>query len=620
MVTTTGNRLRILVIDDDSDTCINLRDILELDDWEVEVAGTLREALTRTNWDSYTAIILDRRLPDSFAEQALPLLRELAPQASIVVVTGSADVEGAVSALRLGANDYILKPINASELRTRLGRIVECGRNAQELEKQENILQSVLNTISEAVLVVDGEGRIQLCNPAMESLVGPVRVGVGPEGWPHRNLTFLPDTITPYPPEQLPLSRALRGEVVTDAEEFFRLPEANRHIWVSANASPLRDPQGQLQGAVVVFRDITERKRVEEALRRERNFVSGLIDTAQVIVLVLDPTGRIVRYNAFFEELSGRKLSEMIGKDWVTSFLPPETHLAARERLRALVAGTPLGGIVTPIVTVDGTEREIAWWYRMLREGGGGNPGLLAIGHDVTELKRVQEKLVQSERLAAIGQMMTGLAHESGNALQRSQACLQMLARRVSDRADVRDLVDRIQAAQDHLLHLYDDVRGYAAPIRLQLEVCHLPQLWQQAWEDLGVLRQGRSACLKERLNGVDLRCRGDAFRLKQVFRNILDNALAACPDPVEIEIRSRACCKDNREMLQISLIDNGPGLSAQQRHQLFDPFYTTKTRGTGLGLAIVRRIVEAHDGQVEVGESGPPGCEILITLPREVQ
>src|SRR5208337_1555623 len=117
--------LHVLVIDDDADTCANLRDILGLDDYLVETAGTAREALNRDNWASISAIMLDRKLPDSSAEELLPRLKQLAPDAAILIVTGYADLAGAITAIRQGAADYITKPINADLIRNQLARIAE---------------------------------------------------------------------------------------------------------------------------------------------------------------------------------------------------------------------------------------------------------------------------------------------------------------------------------------------------------------------------------------------------------------------------------------------------------------------------------------------------------------
>jgi signal transduction histidine kinase len=122
---------------------------------------------------------------------------------------------------------------------------------------------------------------------------------------------------------------------------------------------------------------------------------------------------------------------------------------------------------------------------------------------------------------------------------------------------------------------------------------------------------------LAEETAGMDLHCSVDQFRLEQVFRNILENSLAACADPVRIEIRCTLAQIQNQPAVHVSVRDNGPGLSAEQRARIFDPFFTTKTKGTGLGMAIAKRIVEAHGGQIAVGDTGP-GAEIGLILPRE--
>ena len=122
---------------------------------------------------------------------------------------------------------------------------------------------------------------------------------------------------------------------------------------------------------------------------------------------------------------------------------------------------------------------------------------------------------------------------------------------------------------------------------------------------------------LREESGGLDLRGAVDPSRLEQVFRNILENSLAACRDPVEITIRCTPAEIDGHPALRVAVRDHGPGLGPEQRQRLFEPFYTTKTKGTGLGLSIAKRIVEAHGGRIAVGEGGGPGAEILLTLPR---
>jgi signal transduction histidine kinase len=215
--------------------------------------------------------------------------------------------------------------------------------------------------------------------------------------------------------------------------------------------------------------------------------------------------------------------------------------------------------------------------------------------------------------------MIAGLAHESRNALQRIQSCSEMLELEVSDQPEPLRLVHRIQEAQDTLHRLFDDVRGYSAPMELELARCDVATSWREAWRSLEMLRRGRRATLRESVDDVDLHAVIDRFRMVQVFRNLLENSLAACPDPVEIVVTARAGEGDERPLLQLIVQDNGPGLTPAARETVFEPFFTTKTKGTGLGMAIAHRIVDAHGGVIEVGAQEGPGATFVITLPRDL-
>jgi two-component system, LuxR family, sensor kinase FixL len=476
--------LLVLIIEDDPDTRANFADILELDGFQVETAGTEAEALHRTDWSRYTAIILDYRLPDGNAENLLPKLCQLAPNAGIIIATGTVGLSGAILALRYGAADFILKPIDADALRASLARIAERQR--------------------------------------------------------------------------------LRG--------------AKEHS--------------------------------EAAFRT-------LVEAAPCLIVMLKPDFSVAYFNSFAKELTGYSTEEVLGKNFFQVFLPDAYQPLMADEFQRVLAGTPSRGYENPALCKDGSQGWIVWNAQRLDDYEGG-PAILAVGQDITKVKVAQEKALQSERLAAIGQMVTGLAHESGNALARSRACLDMLSWEVEDRPAALDLIQRIRQAQDHLQQLYEEVRGYAAPLKLDREVWNLSGIWRQAWKNLALLREGKEAYLLERTEGVNLECSVDQFRIEQVFRNILENALAACPNPIRIEIFCSEEEWDGRSILRIAVRDNGPGLTSEQKQRIFDPFFTTKTKGTGLGMAIAKRIMEAHGGGIAVGAGTGQGAEIVITLPRE--
>jgi len=224
---------------------------------------------------------------------------------------------------------------------------------------------------------------------------------------------------------------------------------------------------------------------------------------------------------------------------------------------------------------------------------------------------------LEAERLATIAQVAAGLSHESRNALQRIGASAEMLELELEGNATALEHVARIQQSQIHICRLLDDLRNYAAPVVLDRAAFRLSEVWREAWELLHAQRQIRQAELREYLRTTNLIVEADRFRLVQVFRNLMENSLAACVDPVQIDVTCEEARLGTAAALRVSVRDHGPGLNDEQRRRSFEAFFTTKPTGTGLGMAISRRIVEAHGGTITVGNCPPPGTEIIITMPR---
>jgi hypothetical protein len=216
--------------------------------------------------------------------------------------------------------------------------------------------------------------------------------------------------------------------------------------------------------------------------------------------------------------------------------------------------------------------------------------------------------------------MVTGLAHESRNLLQASLSGLERLTWRLQDRPEALEIVARVQRAQREMTRLFDDVRAYAAPLHMDWGPCHLAQVWREAWTEATAEAPGHEARLDEDRGGLDLWLNADPFRLRQVFRNLFDNALAATAgraEPLTVTVTCRAANMDGAPALRVSVRDDGPGLTPEQRARLFEAFYTTKPKGSGLGMAIAQRIMDAHGGRIAVGEWPGPGAEFVLLLPR---
>lgn len=365
-------------------------------------------------------------------------------------------------------------------------------------------------------------------------------------------------------------------------------------------------------------RQEAERLRVEDALHREKELSAGLLAHAQAAVVVLDRGGRIMRWNPFLETLaSGNSVGDLRDRDWFDLFLDP----LDRERIRLALlepgcTDKPVPVTASSLILRGDRKLHLHWSGVPLYDARGLPFSALVIGQDVTDLYETQERMVQAERLAAIGQMATGVAHESRSALQRIGATAEMLEIELEGNAPALELVTRIQHAQRNLHLLLDEVRNYAAPIVLDCSRCRITEVWREAWSLLNSQRQGRLAELREHLLAPELTVAIDRFRLVQVFRNLLENALAAGMDPVLIDITCEAAQIGQADALCVRVRDNGPGLTVEQRRRIFEPFYTTKPTGTGLGTAIAQRLVEAHGGTLAVAEGVSPGTELVVTIP----
>jgi PAS domain S-box-containing protein len=357
------------------------------------------------------------------------------------------------------------------------------------------------------------------------------------------------------------------------------------------------------------------RERLAEHERSEVKF-SRLVEAAAGMVVILRDNGTIAYFSPFSEEFTGYRHEDVLGKSFPQLFVPESFKYEVSATIAATMDGRPVTAYETPILRHDGSQRWIAWNARRLDDYEGA-PAVLAVGQDFTERREAQERMLRSERLAGIGQMITGIAHESRNALQRIQSCTEMLELEIENNDEAQRLVRRLQEAQDNLLRLFDEVRGYAAPIQLEIAPARLDSIWREAWDSLEGIRRGRDAVLSENAGGADLNIDVDRFRFVQVFRNLLENALAAGSDPVVIHIECRNAHWHGRPALEVRVRDNGPGLTPAARQNVFEPFFTTKTKGTGLGMPIARRIIEAHGGQIAVECNAKVGAEFVMMLTR---
>jgi PAS domain S-box-containing protein len=271
------------------------------------------------------------------------------------------------------------------------------------LRRQTSILQSILHSMADPVVVADEKGRFMLWNRTAERIIGVGLTDAPPEEWTQRYGCYLPDTVTPYPTEDLPLVRALRGTTIQEVEVFIRNPEIPEGVQLSVNASPLKDAEGALRGGVAVCRDITARKRAEESLRNSEDRYRSVIAAMQDGIVLLDAEGGIYDCNAAAERILGLSADQIVGRTphdprWRAihedgSPFPGEMH----PPMITLRTGRPCTDVVMGVHKPDGTLTWITINAQPLFQTDGRTlAGVVASFEDITDRKRTEELLRQT--------------------------------------------------------------------------------------------------------------------------------------------------------------------------------------------------------------------------------
>jgi PAS domain S-box-containing protein len=517
-------------------------------------------------------------------------------------------------------------------------RNAEAALRAALAEKDEalSLLRTLIENAPVGFTFLDPDMRVRLMNTPLADMNGlPAEEQLG------RRLTEILPGLAPHVE---PLFRkALSGQTVLDQPATAPSGEESepaRH-WLE-NWYPVTGEDGRSLGVGVLVQEITERKRAEQALRESEERFRTMADGLPFIVWVHDAHGQMEFVNSTYCEFFGVKREDMRGGQWQVLVHPDDVHAYANEFQSCVHERRPFHAEVR-VRRADGEWRWIESFGRPRISPSGEFLGFVGTSPDITERKRMEEEvralneqlearvqertaeleqsheaLRQAERLAAVGQTMAVVSHECRNALQICQSALHMLGR-VQDPEKQQRYTEAAMKALQELQRAHDEVRDYASPVRLERTVTALGALWREAWEDLNVVRAGREATLIEPLGQGELIGQVDPYRIKQVFRNIFENALGACSDPVELRIRCSEMDFQGRPAVRISVRDNGPGVDPQTVPSLLEPFFTTKPKGTGLGLSVVRRTVEAHGGQVKISTQPGEGFEVNLVLPKNV-
>jgi PAS domain S-box-containing protein len=370
--------------------------------------------------------------------------------------------------------------------------------------------------------------------------------------------------------------------------------------------------------------DRRQRSRAEAALVRQREYTRLLVESGNALIVGLDLDGRVTVFNPAAESLTGYRREDVRGKSWFDLMLPRDQAARAWKEFEKLkTTGVP-EDFENPIVTARGDERIVTWRNVVLRDQGR-VAGVLAFGMDVTERRRAEQErrameqvARRAEKLAALGTLAAGLAHELNNPIGIISSRIELMlleaetaglpATLVEDLRVLHRQAQRVARIASGLLSFARQSSGERMPVDLNHVVEETLLLAERQ-----MLKQGIRVDAK--LDPGLPPLLGDANTLQQVLLNLITNAWDALDSGGHLRIETSAT-PGPPATVRLVVTDTGPGIDPDVLPRIFDPFFSTKPRGTGLGLSITDGIVREHGGTIDVESAPGEGTRFVLTFP----
>jgi PAS domain S-box-containing protein len=644
--------IRILLVEDNPGDALLIRKMIAANAamYVLDHVTTLAACCELLRSDRHDVILLDLGLPDSSGIATLERLIESFDSTAIIILTGLDDDKLALQAVSKGAQDFLVKNFLDSRLLIKSinyaierRKIIDAKVKLEEKVYQANIeWQSTFDSISDSIALIDPEQKIIRCNKATRTLLGLEFTDILDQ--PCWKLFHGTDS----PISDCPMSRA-RLSLYSETSTIQHLDR-----WMEDTVDPILSESGLLTGAVHIVRDVTERIKLVDSIKETNNLFSLFLKYSPVysfIKEVTDTESRVLLATDNFSDMIGISGEQMVGKTMHELFPAEFAQKITADDQDVVSGGT--------VLQVDEELNGRQYTTIKFPITQGGRRLLAGYTIDISDRKRseetlreMQSQLMQQDKLATIGQLAAGVAHEINNPMGFVGSNMVTLRKYVEKynhyidglEQEIRSassggLPETVQALRrqlkmDYMTHdvnvlLDDNIEGIERVERIVHDLSTFSRASSSISDsaDLNSCLDSTinilmneikySAVLKREFGELpDVHC--NAQQINQVFMNLLINALHAIQEKGEeigeIVVRTWR----NNGGVFISISDTGCGISPENMSKIFDAFYTTKEigKGTGLGLAISAGIVLKHGGEITVKSEVGVGSTFTVRLP----
>jgi PAS domain S-box-containing protein len=372
--------------------------------------------------------------------------------------------------------------------------------------------------------------------------------------------------------------------------------------------------QGRVEGAILLMDDVTEQVRLSEEVRRVERHLASIVESASDLILSTDRKGMILTWNAAAERLSGYSSTE-VRERLFTDFCMDEDRREIQEIFFRIDTHTHVQMKECPLQTSKGTAIPVSWVFSPLKDSTNKTVGIVVVGRDLTEKRKFEMELLQSQKLAALGVMAGGIAHEIRNPLAICFSSAQFLLDEDISPEFYRECAEKISNGILRTSAIIENLLRYSYPsTTTQITLVNIVPLIKETLtlvtQHAKIHKIETEAFFSREYLMVD----GVVTLLQQVFMNIFLNAINAMPNGGKLKIQVNTVATE----VQVRVSDTGCGIPGGNLDKVFDPFYTTSPvgKGTGLGLSLCYSIMREHNGTIEVESLEGRGSVFTVKMP----
>lgn len=476
-------------------------------------------------------------------------------------------------------------------------------------DRYEHLYTMLLDAIPSSVLMIDQHMRILSANRNfLEKARRTLNSTIG-----HRLEEVFPSVIL----DQIDIAKRIRHVIEqnqpTKGERMiYRAPGIATRIYYYS-ILPI-SWQERVEGAILLMDDVTEQVRLSTEVQRVEQHLASIVESASDLVLSTDKNGNILTWNPAAQRLSGYSAAEARNHNF-GEFCADEAQKDVIDIFSSINTQKHTQTEELPLKTMQSTFIPVSWVFSPLKDSSNQSVGVVAVGRDLTERRKLEMELHQSQKLAALGVMAGGIAHEIRNPLAICSSAAQFLLEEDVPPEFQRECAEKIHRGIQRASEVIENLLKYSHPSRTaQTALINLVPLIKETLTLVNYHASIQKIEMQACFCREHIMVHGVATLLQQVFMNLLLNAIHSMPDGglVKIDVRTE------RTEVYAQVTDTGCGISEGEMEKIFDPFYTTSTpgKGTGLGLSLCYSIVKQHQGAIEVKSAKGRGSTFTVKLP----